>query len=555
MPISKNKREDFNKKYINDLLNENKIKLLEPFCGAKKHHKMACIVCGHEWSATPISKRQNYKKYGSGGCPNCNKNKQEKKYNISRKQNIEILKQRGIIILDDWDGRRHVENENTYTKIKVKNTNCGHTFECSPTNLLTNKVNCPKCGKDSRMELLVKWSKNNSKEWQKTASEWQIYRNVVHNLTRNIYNDNKDKINPKNLLRGKAGVDGAYHLDHIVPVRFCFENNIPPEVCAHQSNLQMCSWRDNISSRNHIKGAIPPLFAQYIESGKRIQTIANMLKVEVFENAELFFQLEDINITIYDRDSNVGVIIIPIDKTFANMKTAYLSRKTMKKNGIRHFIIFEDEFEKPFVVNKLRHYIGKSDKNIERIHARKCIIRQIERKEKSCFLNKHHIQGNDNANISYGAYYEDKLVAVMTFSKPRVLLGYKNSDRSVYKGVWELSRFTTNTNYRLPGIASKLLSTFKKEQEWDKIISYADKRWSVGNLYDVLGFTMEKSNKPDYFYIIDGHRRHRWNYRKDRLKETLPDYNPDITEYQNMENHGYYRLWDCGTFRYVLYND
>lgn len=124
-----------------------------------------------------------------------------------------------------------------------------------------------------------------------------------------------------------------------------------------------------------------------------------------------------------------------------------------------------------------------------------------------------------------------------------------------YKGIWELSRFVTNTSYRIPGIASKLLSTFKKQNKWYKIISYADKRWSIGNLYDVLGFIMEKSNKPDYCYIIEGKRRHRWNYRKDRLKETMVDYDASLTEYQNMENAGFWRIWDCGTLRYVLYNE
>ena len=555
MPVAKDKQKEFNKRYINELLYENKIKLLETFKGAKKHHDMECLVCEHQWNATPISKRQNYKKYGKGGCPHCNNVDKEAKYVLTRKANIEVLKCRGIIVLDDWDGRRHIKDENTYTKIKVKNIKCGHIFECSPTNLLTNNVNCPECGKEERMNLLIQWSKNNSKKWRETASEWHLYRKDAHNATHNTYVKYKDKINPKDLPRGLAGVDGAYQLDHIVPVRFCFDNNIPIDVCSDITNLQMCKWEDNLSSKASIKGSLPPLFLQYVESGKRIKELAISLKKEIFPKAKLFYQLDAINITIYDKSANVGIVIIPMDKSFANMKTANLSRKTLKKNGIRHFIIFEDEFNKPFIVNKLRHYIGKSSNNIQRIHGRKCQIQLIDKKDKSKFLNTFHIQGNDAAKISYGAYHEGKLVAVMTFSKPRVLLGYKNPDRRVYNGMWELSRFATNTNYRIPGIASKLLSTFKKETEWKKIISYADKRWSVGNLYDVLGFTMEKSNQPDYFYIIEGKRKHRWNYRKDRLKETLPDYDPNFTEYENMENAGFYRLWDCGTFRYVIYNE
>ena len=28
-------------------------------------------------------------------------------------------------------------------------------------------------------------------------------------------------------------------------------------------------------------------------------------------------------------------------------------------------------------------------------------------------------------------------------------------------------------------------------------------------------------------------------------------YNPDITEYQNMLNNGYDRIWDCGNKKYI----
>ncbi len=316
----------------------------------------------------------------------------------------------------------------------------------------------------------------------------------------------------------------------------------------------MLTWRDNLISKTSIKGSLPPLFFPYVESGQRIKTIAIDLKNKILPNAILFKQIDDINVTIYDESSNVGIVIIPLDQTFANMKTADISMKTMQLHNIRPFIIFEDELSKDFIINKLQHYIGPSTQ-LTRIHARKCEIRKIDNKTKSSFLNEFHIQGNVAANLTYGAYYENELIAVMTFNPPRISLGYKNPDRSTYEGIWELSRFVTNINYRIPGIASKLLTAFKRENTWKKIISYADKRWSVGNLYDVLGFVMEKSNNPDYCYIIDGARKHRWNYRKDRLRETMDNYDSKNTEYQNMEAAGYWRIWDCGTLRYVLTND
>ena len=546
--------------YAKKLEEENKIKLLEEFKGTKKHHKMQCLICGYVWSATPAAKFQAKKKRGSNGCPNCNEMKKQEKYEKIRKKNLERLKKRGIIVLDkNYDGRIYLDYKNNpHKKIKVKNINCGHVFYCSPANLLLAETECSVCGPQKRAKPLIEWSKRRSEEWRKTAPEWKKYKSIVYELTRQTYKKYKNIINPNNLPRGKAGVEGAYHLDHIVPIRFCFENNIPPEVCASVENLQMMEWKDNVQHRNYIKGSLPSIFIPYIAAGERIEKYANIIKKNVLKRAKLFQEIDGITLTLYDKTNNIGILIIPIDRTFANMKIASKALKIMQDNNIRHFIIFEDECQKMnLIINKISHYLGKS-KIEKKIHARKCEIKEIKNsKEKTEFLNKYHIQGADASNIAYGAYYDNELVAVMTFSKPRVVLGYKNEDRSTYDKIWELSRFATNINYRIPGIASKLLKHFMKNNEWKKIISYADRRWSNqnDNLYIKLGFEEATINPPDYFYIVDGKRKHRWNFRKDRLKEIFDGYDPSKTEYENVENMGYFRLWDCGTIRYEMINE
>jgi hypothetical protein len=78
-------------------------------------------------------------------------------------------------------------------------------------------------------------------ELHKNWSEFRKYRTEVDRLTnlqpiKNLENFEK---------RGKAGVDGAYHLDHIYSVYMGFKNNIPPEIIAHISNLKMIPWMEN----------------------------------------------------------------------------------------------------------------------------------------------------------------------------------------------------------------------------------------------------------------------------------------------------------------------
>jgi len=46
--------------------------------------------------------------------------------------------------------------------------------------------------------------------------------------------------------RGRAGIEGAFHLDHKVSIRYGFINHIPPYIIGHINNLEMLPWYDNI---------------------------------------------------------------------------------------------------------------------------------------------------------------------------------------------------------------------------------------------------------------------------------------------------------------------
>ena len=47
--------------------------------------------------------------------------------------------------------------------------------------------------------------------------------------------------------RGKSGIDGAYQIDHIIPIKYGFENGVSAEEIAHINNLRMLTWEENIS--------------------------------------------------------------------------------------------------------------------------------------------------------------------------------------------------------------------------------------------------------------------------------------------------------------------
>lgn len=45
--------------------------------------------------------------------------------------------------------------------------------------------------------------------------------------------------------RGKAGVDGAYHLDHVISVWYGYHNKVPKSSIADISNLRFIPWMEN----------------------------------------------------------------------------------------------------------------------------------------------------------------------------------------------------------------------------------------------------------------------------------------------------------------------
>lgn len=72
------------------------------------------------------------------------------------------------------------------------------------------------------------------------------YRNRISVRSEKTYNLFENEINPHCYPRGRAGVEGAYHLDHIISVRQGFEIGLPVEAMSDKRNLQIVPWLSNI---------------------------------------------------------------------------------------------------------------------------------------------------------------------------------------------------------------------------------------------------------------------------------------------------------------------
>jgi len=215
-----------------------------------------------------------------------------------------------------------------------------------------------------------------------------------------------------------------------------------------------------------------------------------------------------------------------------------------EKQGIRLIHIFEDEwvYKQDIVRSRLKNILGLTS---NKIHARKCIIKEIDNKKTKEFLELNHIQGHVNAKIKIGLYYNDELIGIMTFGSLRKTMGKNKSNNS-----YELLRFCNKLDTTVIGGANKLLQYFIRNYNPNEIISYADRRWSNGNLYEKLGFEFSHNSRPNYYYIDNDKRKYRFNFRKNVLIEQ--GYNSDKSEHEIMINRKIYRIYDSGNKCYKL---
>lgn len=454
-----------------------------------------------------------------------------------------------------------------------------------------NPLNCPECGKETEFLDLsrgyqkfcsLKCSNNNEtrkNEFRKSYLKNDMYSVKEKRKKTNLSRYGNENANlshfiqekTKNIFRSKFGVDNPMKLKEIssksrIRYKENFINVIIPKILYIQ-NLELVTPYSNAHDVHTFKCTDCSFEFEevwnYIQQGKRCPNCNPKLsgKSKIEDEIVSFLSTLDIGkiitgnkkiikpkqIDIFIEEKNIGIEFNGLywhsEENLDDPNYHYNKTNECLKKGIKLIQIFEDEwlFNKDLVKERLQQILNT--KNKIRIHARKCIISEISSKVKNEFLEKYHIQGPDSAKVKIGAFYNNELVSVMTFNHGNISKGSRQEE-----GVWELNRFCSNYKYHIPGIASKILKFFRTNYKWIKIFSYADRRWSSGDMYYKLGFELEKITKPNYWYIKDYKRVHRFSLRK-------KDYEPkDIPEWFLRRQEGYYRIWDCGNLKFSMIN-
>lgn len=282
------------------------------------------------------------------------------------------------------------------------------------------------------------------------------------------------------------------------------------------------------------------------------QDIANMLDmygVEYIMNDRTIISPKHIDIWIPQHNVAIEIDGIFFHSELSGKSRSYHSDKTKdcsnKNIQLIHVWTPELKYRCPIVMSRIMHILKISQR---RVYARCTTLRKITKEQSTKFFEDNHIQGNVHSSTTYGLYYNDELIAAMSFIKSRFSKRYQ----------WELLRYCTKLNTSVTGGASKLLAAFMSEYKPTSIVSYCDLRWGTGNLYQQLGFVYLHTSAPNYFYFkragITDNLFSRVTFQKHKLSEKLATFDPVLTEWENMVSNGYDRIWDCGNGVYVMNN-
>ena len=413
----------------------------------------------------------------------------------------------------------------------LKRTSCGHNYTARYDNIISS-VNdngftpCSECGAKLRMDkcltgFIDKYGRDYSTF---DRSKFEDYQLLVRIKSDDVFEKNKVFFTKNGLIkRGKTD----HHLDHIVPIKACFDNGITVETASSKINLSLVPYLDNLKKS----------WSKYSSDDLNV-----LLEIDrAPKNKNTYSQL---SAHISHQLLANGIRAKQRKKQFIEFDNSPVKLKILKDNESQTdieqqtFYIRESEItnKNDLVISRIMQLIGKS----KRLFARKCFVTEIDTKSYSSFCKAHHIQDSAAAKVKLGLFDKEssELVSVLSFSKPRFTDKYD----------FELLRFCNKTGLTVVGGASKLFKHFLSMYPGARIVSYADKRWSRGNVYRKMGFTLVSETANSFYYFKNGVIISRYQAQKHRLRDLLEEFDNECTEVENMTRSGYIKVLNPGQY-------
>ena len=437
-------------------------------------------ICGNPCKFYFNINRHRYKYFNTCGNKNCiqskaqigmldaknNGNNNKNKNNVVKKKKIEIKPINDIIIAPK-ELKIVIKNENNSKELKWLKE-----FYVKKNKLLRAKIS----EEEEIIKNKSKIKRNNDNNLKLFIQLKRVHFNNIHSEF-DVFNDDKYFIEFISMLRARK--------NRILKLN---------EITKIFNNIDTITIKNKLKRLNLLKHfcdiKIPELKSKFKQLLFDIGFIKSKNTVAPTTSNNT---INEFDIDFYLKNYNLGFDINDIashnnNKERKETKSYYIN-KTFRYDmkGIRLIHLWEWELTREDLWSRLSKWIENLLNNHKvKIYARKCKLKAVSLKEEKEFLNNYHLQGYIRSEVCLGLYYDNQLVELMSFGKPRYNKNYE----------YELLRLCTKYGYSVIGGAQKLLKNYIKQYDPKSLISYCNLDKFNGKVYEELGFKLLKRNSP-----------------------------------------------------------
>lgn len=506
-----------------------------------------CDHCHLEWEATIVQRTSR-----QTGCPHCSTRK-----TTSNKGSI--LNQHPDLAME-WRDTADIE-EFTEGSDYIAKWECpqGHSWKARIRKRTLDGQGCPTCSgkqvvkgindlKSQFPEIAKEWHPDNSMLPDQVHAKSSLMAQWVgrcgHQWRAKISN-RTSKGSDCPVCSGKIVLKGVNDLASVNPslvLEWGTRNSIDPTSVTSESPLSVwwcCAngheWRATIKDRKRF--GCPRCSHSISNQEDEISEFLTSHEIpherstrQVIAPKELDIWIPDQNIAIefnglyWHSEDRVG-------------KWHHANKTTMcAEQGIALIHLWEDDWRdrREVVKRMLLHKLKRS--NQPKIAARTTTVGNISGLRAKEFLEENHIQGAVSGTYYLGLVHDDNVIAVMVLRKERNNL--------------IVARYATSCI--VVGGFQKLISYVEKRFIYTQLIIFADRTVSQGALYERSGWKQESIIPPDYYYVVNGRRVHKFAYRKNRFRsDTTLVYDPSLTEAELARLNHLPRIYDSGKIKYT----
>lgn len=241
------------------------------------------------------------------------------------------------------------------------------------------------------------------------------------------------------------------------------------------------------------------------------------------------------------RTNNIFVFGEKLQVQFITLNSSVHSIEKSAKNEI---VLWEDVWHNRTSQVKARilSLLGHN----QTISARETRIIKLDKPTLEAFLDENHVMEPVSAKHKYGLMYKGILIAVASFSSPKTFYREEGEFRSV-----ELVRYASLQGVNVVGAMGKLLEHFIEQHKPDDIMTYTDREWSDGEVYEKLGFVKTEQTAPILFWI---HPKEMIRYSEHKipavLQEECKSMGTELADF--LTKKGFFMIQNLGNNKFIL---